>query len=58
MSKEQIAKMEEYINRQSKPHDKIGEDICIGMFAGALAALDIMGYKAEMVGGVWKVIAK
>lgn len=58
MSKEKIAKLEEYINRHSKPQDKTGEDICIGMFAGALAALDIMGYKVEMVGGAWKVIAK
>lgn len=58
MNKEQIAKFEEYINRQSKANAEKGDDLSMGMFAGAVAALSIIGYKAEMVGGEWKVVSK
>lgn len=54
MSREQILRFEEYINRHSKPTN----DTEIGIYAGTLASLDILGYKVEMIGGRLTVIAK
>lgn len=54
MSKEQVQRFEEYINRHCKPTN----DTEIGIYAGTLASLDILGFKVEMIGNRLAVVAK